>query len=82
MPAEALWQRAAWLMQPTIMRELHASPFSPAPVEPGHDAPGRGSTLIATIVVARCGLFARRGLALSRLPPVAGERARRCGSAA
>jgi ABC-2 type transport system permease protein len=32
MPAEALWQRAAWLMQPTIMRELHATPFSPASV--------------------------------------------------
>lgn len=32
MPAESLWQRAAWLMQPTIMRELHASPFSPASV--------------------------------------------------
>ena len=32
MPAEALWQRAAWLMQPTIMRELQATPFSPASV--------------------------------------------------
>lgn len=32
MPAEALWQRAAWLMQPTIMRELQMTPFSPASV--------------------------------------------------
>ncbi len=32
MPAEALWQRAAWTMQPTIMRELHATPFSPVSV--------------------------------------------------
>jgi ABC-type transport system involved in multi-copper enzyme maturation permease subunit len=32
MPAEVLWQRAAWLMQPKMMRELQASPFSPAAV--------------------------------------------------
>jgi ABC-type transport system involved in multi-copper enzyme maturation permease subunit len=30
MPSEALWQRAAWFMQPPIMRDLHLSPFSPA----------------------------------------------------
>jgi hypothetical protein len=28
MPTEALWQRAAFLMQPSIMRELQMSPFS------------------------------------------------------
>ena len=30
MPTEALWQRAAYYMQPTIMRDLHMTPFSPA----------------------------------------------------
>src|SRR5258708_2198248 len=30
MPTEALWQRAAYFMQPTIMRDLHVTPFSPA----------------------------------------------------
>jgi len=30
MPTEALWQRAAYFMQPTIMRDLHMTPFSPA----------------------------------------------------
>lgn len=30
MPTEALWQRAAWYMQPAIMRDLHLTPFSPA----------------------------------------------------
>jgi len=30
MPSEALWQRAAYHMQPTVMRDLHLTPFSPA----------------------------------------------------
>lgn len=30
MPTEALWQRAAYYMQPAIMRDLHVTPFSPA----------------------------------------------------
>lgn len=30
MPSEALWQRAAYFMQPPIMRDLHLTPFSPA----------------------------------------------------
>lgn len=30
MPTEALWQRAAYFMQPSIMRDLHLTPFSPA----------------------------------------------------
>ena len=32
MPSEALWQRAAYHMQPSIMRELTLTPFSPASV--------------------------------------------------
>lgn len=30
MPTEALWQRAAYYMQPSIMRDLHMTPFSSA----------------------------------------------------
>ena len=30
MPTEALWQRAAYQMQPAVMRDLHMTPFSPA----------------------------------------------------
>ena len=30
MPSESMWQRAAYLMQPPIMRDLHLTPFSPA----------------------------------------------------
>jgi ABC-type transport system involved in multi-copper enzyme maturation permease subunit len=30
MPSEALWQRAAYFMQPPLMRDLHLTPFSPA----------------------------------------------------
>ena len=32
MPTEALWQRASYYMQPSIMRDLHMTPFSPASV--------------------------------------------------
>ena len=32
MPTEAMWQLAAYHMQPTIMREMAATPFSPASV--------------------------------------------------
>jgi hypothetical protein len=28
MPTEALWQRAAYFMQPSIMRDLNVTPFS------------------------------------------------------
>lgn len=32
MPSEALWQRAAWFMQPTITQQLGGTPFSPISV--------------------------------------------------
>ncbi len=32
MPSESLWNLAAYQMQPTIMRELSATPFSPIAV--------------------------------------------------
>jgi len=61
MPAEAMWQRAAWLMQPTIMRELHVSPFSPASVASPAMVAWAALYTIATIAVAVRG-FAKRGL--------------------
>ena len=61
MPAEALWQRAAWLMQPTIMRELNATPFSPASVpSPAMVWWALGYTVVAMLVAVRA--FAKRGL--------------------
>jgi len=30
MPTQALWNRAAWFMQPSMMRDLNLTPFSPA----------------------------------------------------
>lgn len=61
MPAEAMWQRAAWLMQPTIMRDLHASPFSPASVASPAMVAWAGLYTIATVVIA-VRAFTRRGL--------------------
>ena len=34
-PSEALWQLAAWHMQPSVVRDLHLTPFSPASVPNG-----------------------------------------------
>jgi len=61
MPAEAMWQRAAWLMQPTIMRELHATPFSPASVASPAMVAWAALYTMVTVVVAVRG-FAKRGL--------------------
>ncbi|MGH7730650.1 MAG: ABC transporter permease [Candidatus Eiseniibacteriota bacterium] len=61
MPAESLWQRAAWFMQPTIMRELHASPFSPASVPSAAVVWwAMGYALVAVLLGVRG--FGRRGL--------------------
>ena len=61
MPAEALWQRAAWFMQPTIMRELQASPFSPASVpSPAIVWWALGYVAVALLLAVRG--FGRRGL--------------------
>ena len=35
MPGEALWQRAAWFMQPPITQQLGGTPFSPVSVPSG-----------------------------------------------
>lgn len=61
MPAEALRQRAAWLMQPTLMRELHATPFSPASVpSPAMVGWAVGYGVLALVIAVRG--FARRQL--------------------
>ncbi len=36
MPTEALWQLAAWHMQPPLMRDVQLTPFSPASVPNGN----------------------------------------------
>jgi ABC-type transport system involved in multi-copper enzyme maturation permease subunit len=61
MPADAMWQRAAWLMQPSIMRELNASPFSPASVASPAMVGWAGLYTLATLLFAVWG-FRRRGL--------------------
>lgn len=61
MPAESLWQRAAWLMQPTIMRELQSSPFSPASV-PSPAVIWWTFGYIAVLLLIATRSFAKRGL--------------------
>lgn len=61
MPSEALWQRAAWLMQPPIMRELHVTPFSPVSVaSPAMLWWAVGYMVVAVLVGVRS--FSRRQL--------------------
>ena len=61
MPAEALWQRAAWLLQPSIMRELQATPFSPASVPSTAMVWWAAGYSVVAVLVAVRG-FAKRGL--------------------
>lgn len=61
MPAESLWQRAAWLMQPPMMRDLHATPFSPASVPSAAMVGWAIAYVAATLLFAARG-FAKRGL--------------------
>ncbi|MBI1797307.1 MAG: ABC transporter permease subunit [Candidatus Eisenbacteria bacterium] len=61
MPAEALWQRAAWFMQPAIMRDLHATPFSPVSVaSPAMVWWAAGYAIVAVLLAVRG--FQRRQL--------------------
>lgn len=61
MPSEALWQLAAWHMQPPLMRELQLTPFSPASVPSGAMVAWAAGYVVVTLLV---GLrrFHRRGL--------------------
>jgi len=61
MPSEALWQLAAWHMQPPLMRELQLTPFSPASVPSGAMVAWAAGYVVVMLLV---GLrrFHRRGL--------------------
>ena len=59
MPREALWQRAAWFMQPTITRELGNSPFSPLSVPSPAMVGWAGVYIAIALVVAVRGLQKR-----------------------
>jgi len=60
-PSEALWQRALWLMQPSILRDLGHSPFSPASVaSPAMIVWGIGYTVVILALGLRS--FGRRPL--------------------
>ena len=61
MPAEVLWQRAAWSMQPTIMRQLQATPFSPASVASEAMVVWAAAYAAMALLLAVRG-FGRRGL--------------------
>jgi ABC-type transport system involved in multi-copper enzyme maturation permease subunit len=61
MPSEALWQLAAWHMQPPLMRELHLTPFSPASVPNLAMVMWAGGYVIVTLLVGLRG-FSKRGL--------------------
>ena len=61
MPTEALWQRAAHFMQPPIMAELAATPFSPASVPSGAMVVWAAGW-IAVVLSLALASFRRRGL--------------------
>jgi hypothetical protein len=61
MPSEALWQLAAWHMQPPLMRELLLTPFSPASVPNLAMVVWAGGYVIVTLLIGLRG-FAKRGL--------------------
>ena len=61
MPSEALWQRAAYHMQPPLMSQLHVTPFSPASIpSPAMVWWAAGWALAALLVAMRS--FAKRPL--------------------
>lgn len=61
MPSEALWQLAAWHMQPPLMRELYMTPFSPASVPNLAMVMWAGGYVIVTLLIGLRG-FSKRGL--------------------
>jgi hypothetical protein len=61
MPSEALWQRAAYFMQPSIMRELVMSPFS-SPSLPSPAMVWWAAGYIVTALVLAVRGFGRRAL--------------------
>ena len=61
MPSEALWQLAAWHMQPPLMRDLHLTPFSPASVPSLAMVVWAAGYLIVTLLLG-LRAFSKRGL--------------------
>ncbi len=61
MPTEAMWQLAAHHMQPTVMRDLGVSPFSPVSVPSVAMVIWAGAYALVTLLVA-IRLFSKRGL--------------------
>jgi len=61
MPSEALWQLAAWHMQPPIMRDLHLTPFSPASVPNAAMVAWAAGYVVVTLLVG-LRAFSRRPL--------------------
>jgi ABC-type transport system involved in multi-copper enzyme maturation permease subunit len=61
MPSEALWQLAAWNMQPVMMRELSMTPFSPASVPSLAMVIWAAGYIVVVLGAAVIG-FQRRGL--------------------
>ncbi|OGF05510.1 MAG: hypothetical protein A2W00_01285 [Candidatus Eisenbacteria bacterium RBG_16_71_46] len=61
MPSEALWQLAAWHMQPPIMRDLHLTPFSPASVPNAAMVAWAAGYVVVTLLVG-LRAFSRRSL--------------------
>jgi Cu-processing system permease protein len=59
MPTEALWQRASWWMQPSIMRDLQLTPFSPASVPNGSMVAWAIGYVAVALVAALAGLRRR-----------------------
>jgi len=54
MPSESMWQLAASQMQPTLMREMHFSPFSPASVpSPAMVAWAAGHAVVLVLIAVR-----------------------------
>jgi len=61
MPTEALWQLAAWHMQPPLMREVQLTPFSPASVANGNMVVW-AVAYVAVALGSAVGTFRRRDL--------------------
>ena len=51
-PSEALWQLAAYHMQPPLMRDLHLTPFSPVSIPNGNMVVWAGIYSLAALGVA------------------------------
>jgi hypothetical protein len=61
MPSESLWQLAASLMQPPVMRDLHVTPFSPAST-PSAAMVGWAVAYLVVVLAAGLRWFRRRAL--------------------